>query len=231
MARLPIDDAGAILELIDHLGHDLDPSILIGGWATFERVGGEISKDIDLIIGSDEVRAKIQDRVSKLSASYHLGGEKWAGEVDGVHVDIYLPYRSELGQKLRLRVEVLAQYTESFRHKGWKLLTLEAHTISKMAALLDRPDTEKGQKDAGEVLRLLQKGVDATVACKLLAEATAGDLALIPGHVETAFNLVAELSHANKTERRELDRLRRLWADAATAATTKAVAARPRLRS
>jgi len=34
---------------VDRLGHDLEPSILIGGWATFARVGGEISLDIDLI--------------------------------------------------------------------------------------------------------------------------------------------------------------------------------------
>ena len=33
---------------VDRLGPDLEPSILIGGWATFVRVGGEISLDIDL---------------------------------------------------------------------------------------------------------------------------------------------------------------------------------------
>jgi hypothetical protein len=46
--------------------------------------------------------------------------------------------QSQLGNKLRLRVEVLAEHTEPGRHKGWKLLTIEAHTITKMAALLDR---------------------------------------------------------------------------------------------
>ncbi|MBC7763677.1 MAG: hypothetical protein H7201_18175 [Candidatus Saccharibacteria bacterium] len=43
------NEHGVIRALVDRLGHDLEPSILIGGWATFVRVGGEISLDIDLI--------------------------------------------------------------------------------------------------------------------------------------------------------------------------------------
>ena len=214
-ASLPLDDEGAIRDLIDHLGHDLDPSILIGGWATFELVGGEISKDIDLIIASPEVRAKVQERVRELSISRHLGGEKWRGKIDGIHIDIYLPHLSELGEALRLRVEVLAEYTEPGRHKGWKLLTIEAHTISKMAALLDRPDTEKGEKDAGELIRLLDRGVGAPLACRILAEATAGDRSLIPKYMDRVFRLVAERGGANRERRRELDRMRRVWVDAA----------------
>ena len=143
MPKIPLDDEGLFYDLIDHLGHDLDPSILIGGWATFELVGGEISKDIDLIIFSDEVRAKIESRVSDLSKSDHHQGRKWRGIVDGIHIAIYLPYESQLGNKLRLRVETLAE------------------------------------------------------------------------HTETAFRLIAEKSGANKADRRDLDRLRREWVDAA----------------
>ena len=218
MPNIPLDDEGLLYDLIDHLGHDLDPSILIGGWATFELVGGEISKDIDLIIFSDEVRAKIELRVSDLSKSDHHQGRKWRGIVDGIHIDIYLPYESQLGNKLRLRVEVLAEHTEPGFHKGWKLLTIEAHTITKMAALLDRPDSEKGLKDAGELLRLLKRGVDPSTACTILSTATAGPLDLIPDYVETAFRLIAEKSGANKADRRDLDRLRREWVDAAQVA-------------
>ena len=64
------DQHGIIRTLVDRLGHDLEPPILIGGWATFVRVGGEISLDIDL------------------------------------------PYESQLGGKLRLKVEVLAEYPD-----------------------------------------------------------------------------------------------------------------------
>ncbi len=41
------------------MGHDLEPSILIGGCATFVRVGGEISLDIDLVT-SQESRHKLE---------------------------------------------------------------------------------------------------------------------------------------------------------------------------
>lgn len=215
MPDAPLDDAGHLQELIDHLGHDLDPSILIGGWATFELVGGEISKDIDLIVFSDEVRGKIESRVSDLSKSDHHHGRKWRGTIDGVHIDIYLPFQSQLGNKLRLRVEELSKHTEPGYHKGWKLLTIEAHTITKMAALLDRPDSEKGLKDAGELLRLLKRGVDPGVATGVLAAATAGPLERIPDYVDTAFRLIAEKGGANKADRRMLDRLRRDWIDAA----------------
>ncbi len=74
MPNLYEDESGVIRALVDRLGHDLEPSILIGGWATFVRVGGEIS------------------------------------------LDIYLPYESQLGGKLRLKVEVLAEYP------GWGTL-------------------------------------------------------------------------------------------------------------
>lgn len=228
MPSIPLDEEGHLHELIDHLGHELDPSILIGGWATFELVGGEISKDIDLIIFSDEVRGKIEARVSDLSKSDHHQGRKWRGLVDGVHVDIYLPYESQLGNKLRLRVEVLAEHVESGSHKGWKLLTIEAHTITKMAALLDRPDSEKGGKDAGELLRLLKRGVDPSGACAILAAATAGPLDVLLGYVETAFRFIAEKSGANKTDRRFLDRLRREWGDAIQLAVDPARAHRGR---
>lgn len=46
----PKIDEQLLIKVLDYLGRDLDPSILIGGWATQLRVGGEISHDIDLII-------------------------------------------------------------------------------------------------------------------------------------------------------------------------------------
>jgi len=159
MAEIPFDDEGHLLEVLDFLGDELEPSILIGGWATVRRVGGEISRDIDLIIASDAVRQKIEATLSELSRSTHLQGTKWRGTFDGVHVDVYLPHQSQLGGVLRLRVEELAKHTERLEGSRWQLLTIEAHTISKFAALLDRPDTEKGFKDAREIVRLLEARV------------------------------------------------------------------------
>ena len=68
MPSLYGDNNGVIRALVDRLGHDLEPSILIGGWATFIRVGGEISLDIDLIT-SQESHHKLEQLTSDLSPS------------------------------------------------------------------------------------------------------------------------------------------------------------------
>lgn len=230
MPEAPVDHEGHLLFVLDYLGHELEPSILIGGWATHFRVGGDISHDIDLIIGSNEVREKVHASVDRVSASTHLGGTKWRGDVEGVHIDVYLPHESELGGKLRLKVEVLAQHTDDLGHGKWRLLTIEAHTISKFAALLDRPDTEKGFKDAREIASLLDKGVDAASATAILAAATGGPIENLPGHVATAFELLPSRSGANKELRKRIDRMRREWDDAIVAAVAPVERVRPTLR-
>jgi hypothetical protein len=104
-SRSAATSAGLRLAL-DYLGHELEPSMLIGGWSTYFRVGGDISHDIDLIIASPEVRDRVRATVRGVSEPRHLQGRKWRGEVEGVHVDIYLPHESELGGKLRLKAEI-----------------------------------------------------------------------------------------------------------------------------
>lgn len=227
--EIPVDEEGHLRFVLDYLGHELEPSILIGGWATFLRVGGDISHDIDLIIGSPEVRERVRGAVEQLSESHHLQGKKWRGEVEGVHVDVYLPHESELGGKLRLKVEVLAEHTEALAGGGWRLLTLEAHTISKFAALLDRPDTEKGFKDAREIARLLEQGVDPARACTILAAATAGPVEDLRDHIAMVFELLPPRADLNKAGRRMIDRLRREWDDAIVDAMASSPRRRPLL--
>jgi hypothetical protein len=229
MPDLPLDDEGRLVEILDHLGHELEPSILIGGWATVRRVGGEISHDIDMIIGSDEVRAKVESALTGLSKSTHLQGTKWRGEFEGVHVDVYIPHQSQLGGKLRLRVEVLAQHTEHLGHGAWRLLTIEAHTISKIAALLDRPDTEKGFKDAREVLRLLEQGVDANVACEILVAASAAPVDGLARYIATTFDLLGPRAKPSKAQQKLIQRWRREWGSAISAAVEPPRQERPPL--
>ena len=229
MPEFPADDESHLHLVLDSLGHDLEPSILIGGWATFFRVGGDISHDIDLIIASPEVRQKVQSVVSELSVSNHFHGTKWRGEVDGVHLDIYLPHESQLGNALRLRVEILAEHTDDLGHGGWKLLTLEAHVVSKFAALLDRPDTEKGFKDAREIARLLEQGIDPAAACRVLEAATAGPKENLREHVAEVFALLGPRAGLNKAQRRAIERMRREWDDAIVAATITRTRERPSL--
>lgn len=219
MASLVEDPDGTLRALVDHLGHDLEPSILIGGWATYLRVGGEISHDIDLIIGDDTVRTKLRERLDELNANSHLQGTNWSGEVEGVHLDIHIPYQSMLGARLRLRVEVLARHAEPAddASQRWLLLRIEAHTVSKIAALLDRWSSVKGIKDANEILALLRKGMDAAAAVQVLAQAADVPLEELPGQIDDAFRLVAERGSTNREDRKWLDRLRREWLDHATA--------------
>ncbi len=210
------DELGRLRALVDSLGYDLEPSILIGGWATHLRVGGDISLDIDLIINSPELRTRLRDVLQDYSEnSLHSGGRKVRGTVNGVHVDAYIPHESALGNKLLLDVNVLTRYTDDEVVQGWLLLTLEAHVATKFAALLDRPDTEKGEKDAREIVALLRKSASAEPALEVLYAATGGPKNAIVGHVKHVFELVPDRARLNKKERIWLAGLRREWVDEA----------------
>lgn len=209
MPSLYEDEHGVIRALVDRLGHDLEPSILIGGWATFVRVGGEISLDIDLIT-SQESRHRLEKLMTDLSPSNNHQGRKLRGTIDDVHLDIYLPYESQLGGKLRLKVEVLAEYPDELTFEKWTLLRLEAHIATKMAALLDRHFSEKGQKDAREILALLKlEDIDPALAAEILHRAS--DVDMLPTLVGDAFDLVAQVIRLSKAEQKLLAATKKSW--------------------
>lgn len=130
-----------------------------------------------------------------------------------------------MGDALRLKVEVLAEHTDSQLFKRWFLLNPEAHTVSKMAALLDRPYSEKGRKDAREVMAMLFPdgtraftAPDPKYAVTILLDATAGPIKNVPGHIERVFELLPETvgpTFLGKKRRRELDVLAKVWANEA----------------
>ena len=218
------DELGRLRALVDSLGETLDPSILIGGWATWMRIGGDafFSRDIDLIIKSPSLRTTLRETLDDYRESRHRGGMKVRGTISGIHIDAYIPYESELGDKLRLKVDVLAEHTDPEPMQRWTLLNGEAHTISKMAALLDRPESEKGRKDAREVLAMLFPDaarnlptVDPAYAIRILYDATAGPVEDVPAHIERAFVLLAEIAEINKKRRRELNTVAKVWVNEA----------------
>ncbi|WP_445337746.1 nucleotidyl transferase AbiEii/AbiGii toxin family protein [Clavibacter sp. CFBP 8614] len=211
------DESAQLHRLVDSLGYELDPSILIGGWATYLRVGGDISQDIDLIVQDPSRRITLRDRLEDYSeSSRHSGGAKKArGTADGIHIDAYFPYESQLGDHLLLKVEVLARYVDEQKLRGWSLLTIEAHITTKMAALLDRPDSEKGAKDARELVRLIEFGGDPATVIRVLLAATAGDPAAIPDQVARAFALLADRAGFNKAQRKRYRDMARGWEEEA----------------
>jgi len=218
------DELGRLRALVDSLGETLDPSILIGGWATWMRIGGDafFSRDIDLIINSPALRTTLRETLDDYSESRHRGGMKVRGTINGIHIDAYIPHESELGDKLRLKVVVLVRHTDPEPMQRWILLNAEAHTISKVAALLDRPESEKGRKDAREVLAMLfpdgarnMPPVDPAYAISILYDATAGPAEDVPAHVQRAFALLSELGEINKKRRRELDTMAKVWVNEA----------------
>jgi len=216
MPSIAEDELGRLWALVDRLGYDLDPSILIGGWATHLRIGGDISRDIDLIINGPQLRSKLREVLDDYSENtHHSGGRKVRGSVDGIHVDAYIPYESALGDKLRLDVDRLSKYTDREVVKGWWLLNLDAHLATKFAALLDRPDTEKGEKDAREIVGLLREGATASGTVSVLLDATGGDKSRVPGYVQNIFDFLPDRAVLNKRDRRWLADLRREWVDEA----------------
>lgn len=229
MPSLYEDKDGVIRALVDRLGHDLEPSILIGGWATFVRVGGEISLDIDLIT-SQESRHKLEQLMTDISTSNNHQGKKLRATIDNVHLDIYLPYESQLGGKLRLKVEVLAEYPDEVSFEKWTLLRLEAHIATKMAALLDRHFSEKGQKDAREILALLkQDGVDPTVAAEILDRASTVAIDDLPAMIGQAFDLITQIIPLSKSDKKRLATIKKSWVGELERRGLRSQELRPRL--
>jgi hypothetical protein len=139
-------------------------AILIGGWASHFRAGAPRSHDIDLALQPHEL--EILAARWPVTKTTHLG-TKWRSEVNGIHVDLYVPHQSTLGTRLQLPVSALPPHAVTL--EGRRVLDAPAHLATKLAALLDRPDTQPGEKDREEVWLLLRaEGPDASQLAAVL---------------------------------------------------------------
>ena len=125
--------------------------VLIGGWAAYLHTRAQKSKDIDIVVGFDELR--------KLDASFSLAKnerlrkyEIKQGEVD---VDVYAPKFSRLSYPPE---KILAEHETI---GGIKVATLDQLLLLKLGAYGDRKGSIKGEKDAIDIVALL-------VAAKIL---------------------------------------------------------------
>ena len=181
-------------------------AILIGGWATWVRVGGDMSHDIDLIVSPGD-KTVIGNLAEDLSESRHIAQRKWRATWRGIHLDLYVPYQSVLGGRLELRVERLAEYPDVAG--GYRLLTVDAHIATKLAAVLGRPKDRPGQKDRKELWKLLNLGGSNTPGVLLDAsQRTPDELADL---VTEAFGYISETPGLTRADRNDLYATQAEW--------------------
>jgi hypothetical protein len=193
--------------VLDDLLAALPGAILIGGWGTWARVGGAMSHDVDLIVSRAEL-AQLSTMVDELSESHHLAGTKWRGRWRAIHIDLYAPYQSRLGANLQLRVETLVPCAEIV--DGRRLLSVPAHVATKVAALLDRPDSLPGRKDRQELLDLLALPSSAGTPGVIKA-ASARTPAEVAALVKQAFVFLSGQPGLGRQNRAQLRQMAQHW--------------------
>jgi hypothetical protein len=182
-------------------------AILIGGWGTWVRTGGPVSHDVDLIVNRSEL-AILEQMAGDLSESHHLAGTKWRATWRSIHLDLYAPFQSRLGANLQLRIELLTSHAEMAN--GYRVLTTAAHTATKIAALLDRPDSLPGRKDRYEILKLLEDQSTAATP-SIIARASARTSAQVDKLVRDAFVFLAREPELNRQARSRLRQAEAVW--------------------
>jgi hypothetical protein len=182
-------------------------AVLIGGWGSWVRTGGPMSHDIDLIVTRAQL-ASLTALADEMSESRHIAGRKWRGTLEGIHLDCYVPHQSRLGQQLELRTERLVRRIEVV--DGWVVLEPPAHLATKLAALVDRPDSAPGDKDRHEIMALLDQGVDTADAVAVVHDASALAPAEVTGLIDRAFDYLGDL-HLDRNRRRALNQLATDW--------------------
>jgi hypothetical protein len=166
-----------------------------------------MSHDIDLIVTRPQL-AVLTALVDELSESRHLAGPKWRGSLDGIHLDLYVPHQSRLGQHLQLRTEHLVRHTEVL--DGWVVLQSAAHLATKVAALVDRPDSSPGDMDRHEIMALLTQGIDTAEGVAVIHEGSVRPPHEVTALIDQAFAYLGDL-RLDRNQRRSLNHLARQW--------------------
>lgn len=119
--------------------------ILIGGWAVYFYTGALKSKDIDLIVDFNELqKIKIKYQIHKNNRL-----KKYEIKIQGIDIDIYIPYFSDPG----LPAEKIIEY--AINKEGFLVPLPEILLILKQAAYAQRKFSTKGEKDKIDIISLL----------------------------------------------------------------------------
>lgn len=118
---------------------------LIGGWAVFMFTKSIKSKDIDIIVDFETLSQMRKEL--EISKTEFL--KKYQSEIEGVSIDIYVPYYSEFV----VPAEGIVKNTINV--EGFNLPKPEILLLLKLQAEKERTESVKGQKDRADILSLL----------------------------------------------------------------------------
>ncbi|MCX8189434.1 MAG: hypothetical protein N3F64_06950 [Nitrososphaeria archaeon] len=134
-------------KILQELRKDFD-FILIGGWAVYFLTKAIKSKDIDIIVDyKDLTKLKVMIDVQKNDFL-----KKYEGKVEGVSIDIYVPYYSNFV----VPPEEIIKNT--VRVENFRIPKPEVLLILKQQAELQRSSSVKGQKDRVDIICLAKSG-------------------------------------------------------------------------
>jgi hypothetical protein len=119
--------------------------ILIGGWAVFLYTKSLKSKDIDLICDYKE----LEKFKREFDLSKNLRLKKYEIKIDGIDIDIYLPYFSDLG----IPVEEISNFIQNVQN--FVVVKPEILIILKQKVYQERAGSIKGEKDKIDIVSLL----------------------------------------------------------------------------
>lgn len=119
--------------------------VLIGGWAVYFLTRAIKSKDIDLIVDFENLMK--MKSVLELKKTDFL--KKYEGEIEGISIEIYVPYYSEFAVPVE---EILKNVIVV---ENFKIPKPEILLILKQQAEMQRRESVKGQKDRIDIISLL----------------------------------------------------------------------------
>ncbi|MBI5023090.1 MAG: hypothetical protein HZC05_02940 [Candidatus Magasanikbacteria bacterium] len=159
--------------------------ILIGGWAVFLYTHSLKSKDINIIIDYDElVKLKRKFNVTKNDRL-----KKYEIKIDGIDIDIYLPFYSELG----IPAEEIQKHAKT--REGFTVPQIEVLLILKQVAYAGRQGTPKGEKDKIDIFSLLAlQEIDWKLYKKLT---DAAELRHLPDELKSLLRQTMEIKELN----------------------------------
>lgn len=122
--------------------------VLIGGWAVYFFTKAIKSKDIDIIVDFENL-SKIK---LELEMKKNVFLKKYESEVEGVSIDIYVPYYSEFAVPAEEIIKNIV-VVENFKVPKPDILLL-----LKQQAEIQRKESVKGQKDRVDIICLAKSG-------------------------------------------------------------------------